>query len=160
MNKILKLMSKKAIFFFWVTFMLVFSTYVVNANGYEYEQKGNIVNQSISIKDQGSLGGVQSQNAEVNSTFSKTAYSSGALSGAENYVNSKLGDVVGFFQSTIRPFTYVTFILSAITLIVGIITGSRHKFAGIVGMCVSIIVCVLVTYAPTVVEYLGAWLSM
>lgn len=84
----------------------------------------------------------------------------GTLSKAESYVDDKLGDVVGFFQSAIKPFTYVMFIISAIFILLGIVTGSKNKFYGLLGMAFSVIVYVAVMYAPQLVDYFSAWLSV
>lgn len=85
---------------------------------------------------------------------------SGTLSKAEDYMNDKLGDVVGFLQSFIKPAAYVGFIFSAITILVGVVAGSKHKFAGLLGMVFSILVYVCVSFGPEIVEYFAAWLSM
>lgn len=82
------------------------------------------------------------------------------LEKAENYANDKLGDIVHFLQSFIRPFTYVMFILSAIMIVIGVVSGSKHRFAGLIGMAVSIAVYVIVSFAPQIVEYFGSWLVM
>jgi hypothetical protein len=87
-----------------------------------------------------------------------TIEGAGTLSAAEDYMDDKLTDIVNFLQSFVRPFVYITFILSAMSIIIGIITGSKHKFAGIIGMAFSIFVYILVVFAPEIVEYLGAWL--
>lgn len=89
-----------------------------------------------------------------------TIQGGGTLTKAENYVDNKLNDVVGFFQSIIKPFTYVTFILSAIAILIGIVTGSKHKFAGLLGMAFSILVYVGVIYAPQIVDYFSTWLAV
>lgn len=86
--------------------------------------------------------------------------SSGSLSKAEEYVETKLFDVVGFFQSFIKPLTYLTFIISVIMVLFGVITDSRSKFAGFMGMAFSVFVYVAVVFAPQIVDYFGAWLSM
>jgi hypothetical protein len=87
-----------------------------------------------------------------------TIEGAGTLTQAENYVDDKLTDIVNFLQSFVRPFVYITFILSAMSIIIGIIVGSKHKFAGIIGMAFSVIVYIIVVFAPEIVEYLGAWL--
>lgn len=84
----------------------------------------------------------------------------GSLSKAEDYVEKKLFDVVGFFQSFVKPLTYVTFIISTIALLFGVITGSKSKFKGLLGMAFSIFVYVAVVFAPQIVEYFSAWLSV
>lgn len=90
-----------------------------------------------------------------------TIQGDGSLKKAEEYVERKLFDVVGFFQSFIKPLTYVTFIISAMTILFGVITNSKKGLTlGILGMAVSIIIYVAVIFAPQIVEYLGAWLSV
>lgn len=90
-----------------------------------------------------------------------TIQGDGSLKKAEEYVERKLFDVVGFFQSFIKPLTYVTFIISAMTILFGVITSSKKGLTlGILGMAVSIIIYVAVIFAPQIVEYLGAWLSV
>lgn len=82
------------------------------------------------------------------------------LSKAEDYVERKLFDVVGFCQSFIKPLTYVTFIVSTIMLLFGVVTASKSKFKGLLGMAFSIFVYVLVVFAPQIVEYFSSWLSV
>ena len=90
-----------------------------------------------------------------------TIQGDGSLDKAEDYVERKLFDIVGFFQSLIKPLTYVTFIISAIAILFGVITNSKKGLAvGILGMVVSIGVYVAVVFAPQIVEYFGAWLAM
>lgn len=89
-----------------------------------------------------------------------TIQSGGSLDKAEDYVESKLFDVVGFLQSFIKPLTYVTFIISTIMVLFGVITDSRSKFKGFLGMAFSIFVYVSVVFAPQIVEYFSSWLSV
>ena len=89
-----------------------------------------------------------------------TVQSGGSLDKAEDYVETKLFDVVGFFQSFIKPLTYVTFIISTIMLLFGVVTDSKSKFKGLLGMAFSIFVYVAVVFAPQIVEYFSSWLSM
>ena len=90
-----------------------------------------------------------------------TIQGDGSLKKAEDYVERKLFDVVGFFQSFIKPLTYVTFIVSAITILLGVVSNSSKSTAiGILGLVVSVAIYVLVVFAPQIVEYFGAWLSM
>lgn len=89
-----------------------------------------------------------------------TAQSGGSLDKAENYVETKLFDVVGFFQSFIKPLTYVTFIISTIMVLFGVVTDSKSKFKGLLGMAFSIFVYVSVVFAPQIVEYFSSWLSI
>lgn len=90
-----------------------------------------------------------------------TIQGDGSLKKAEDYVERKLFDVVGFFQSFIKPLTYVTFIISAITILFGVVSNSRKGLTlGILGMIVSVVIYVSVVFAPQIVEYFGAWLSM
>lgn len=101
------------------------------------------------------------KNKEMQSSFSTSnVQGGGSLVKAENYMNRKLGDVVNLLQSFIKPFTYITFILSAISIVVGMLMGSKHKFAGILGMAFSILVYMCVSFGPEIVEYCAAWLSM
>ena len=158
MLKILKLTSRKIIFFSAIFSAIVCSVFATNVDRVGYAQEMNVIKQTTNESEGSKLKENYSQDLELYSTLNTPTYSSGTLKGAENYVNRKLGDVVGFFQSIIRPFTYVAFILSAITLILGVLTSSKHKFAGVIGMGVSVLVYILVMYAPSVVEYLGAWL--
>ena len=118
---------------------------------------------SVTIKNESPLLINESTNTDNSSRVlpSNTPQGDGSLKKAEEYVEDKLFDVVGFFQSFIKPLTYVTFILSAIGILVGIIFDSgRSKMGGLLGMIFSIIVYVSVVFAPQIVEYFGAWLSM
>lgn len=89
-----------------------------------------------------------------------TIQGGGSLDKAEDYVESKLFDVVGFLQSFIKPLTYVTFIISTIMVLFGVITDSKSKFKGFLGMAFSIFVYVSVVFAPQIVEYFSSWLSV
>lgn len=89
-----------------------------------------------------------------------TVQSGGSLDKAEDYVETKLFDVVGFFQSFIKPLTYVTFIISTIMVLFGVVTDSKSKFKGLLGMAFSIFVYVSVVFAPQIVEYFSSWLSI
>lgn len=97
-----------------------------------------------------------------NSIISKnnTVQGGGSLDKAEGYVEDKLFDVVEFFQSFIKPLTYVTFILSTIMVLFGVVTDSKSKFKGFLGMAFSIFVYVSVVFAPQIVEYFSSWLSV
>lgn len=86
--------------------------------------------------------------------------SGGNLDKAEKYVESKLFDVVGFLQSFVKPLTYVTFIVSTIAMLFGVITDSKSKFKGLLGMAFSIFVYVSVVFAPQIVDYFSSWLAM
>ena len=88
-----------------------------------------------------------------------TIQSGGSLDKAEDYVENKLFDVVGFLQSFIKPLTYVTFIISTIMVLFGVVTDSKSKFKGFLGMAFSIFVYVSVVFAPQIVEYFSSWLS-
>lgn len=89
-----------------------------------------------------------------------TIQSGGSLDKAEDYVENKLFDVVGFLQSFIKPLTYVTFIISTIMVLFGVVTDSKSKFKGFLGMAFSIFVYVSVVFAPQIVEYFSSWLSV
>lgn len=84
----------------------------------------------------------------------------GSLDKAERYVENKLFDIVGFLQSFVKPLTYVTFIVSTIMMLFGVVTESRSKFSGFLGMAFSIFVYVAVVFAPQIVEYFSSWLAM
>lgn len=84
----------------------------------------------------------------------------GSLDKAEKYVETKLFDVVGFLQSFIKPLTYVTFIISTILVLFGVITDSKSKFKGFLGMAFSVFVYVSVVFAPQIVDYFSSWLAM
>lgn len=84
----------------------------------------------------------------------------GSLDKAERYVENKLFDIVGFLQSFVKPLTYVTFIVSTIMMLFGVVTESRSKFSGFLGMAFSIFVYVTVVFAPQIVEYFSSWLAM
>lgn len=89
-----------------------------------------------------------------------TIQGGGSLDKAEDYVETKLFDVVGFLQSFIKPLTYVTFIISTIMVLFGVVTDSKSKFKGFLGMAFSIFVYVSVVFAPEIVEYFSSWLSI
>lgn len=93
-------------------------------------------------------------------TKNNTIQSGGSLDKAEHYVENKLFDVVGFLQSFIKPLTYVTFIISTIMVLFGVVTDSKSKFKGFLGMAFSIFVYISVVFAPQIVDYLSSWLSV
>lgn len=100
-------------------------------------------------------------NTEGSRVLPNTIQGDGSLEKAEDYVERKLFDVVGFFQSFIKPLTYVTFIISAITILFGVVSNSKKGLAlGILGMIVSVVIYVSVVFAPQIVEYFGAWLAV
>ncbi|MBQ8997634.1 MAG: hypothetical protein IJ086_02940 [Clostridium sp.] len=120
---------------------------------------------SVTIKNESPVLINESSSANTNGESriisNTTINGDGSLKKAEDYVQSKLFDVVGFFQSFIKPLTYITFILSAIGILVGLIFDSgRSKMGGLLGMIFSILVYVSVVFAPQIVEYFGSWLAM
>lgn len=122
--------------------------------GISYASNSSIIkNESpVLITESNSNGGTILRN--------NTVQSGGSLDKAEDYVENKLFDVVGFLQSFIKPLTYVTFIISTIMVLFGVVTDSKSKFKGFLGMAFSIFVYVSVVFAPQIVEYFGSWLSM
>ena len=154
MNKVLKLGAVVALII--AATSIVITTKVDAATILE-NSKPNMISsiESSEIK----TGGLIPETKIASNSVSKVE-GAGSLSKAEDYMNSKLGDVVGLLQSFIKPFTYITFILSAISIVIGIISGSKHKFAGILGMAFSILVYMCVSYGPEIVEYFAAWLSI
>lgn len=107
----------------------------------------------------GNVGGVI--NTPTNdSIISEGITGSGNLKKAEDYVENKLFDIVGFFQSFVRPLSYVTFILSCIFVLFGVVTDSKSKFHGFIGMAFSVFVYVAVVFAPQVVDYFSMWLAV
>lgn len=105
---------------------------------------------------------VETNGGSVNEGFdnTETTPSTGSLDKAEKYVSNKLYDVIGLFQGLIKPFVYLTFIISAIMIIFGVLFGSKKKFIGFIGMACSVLVYVLVAYSPQLIEFFGAWLSV
>lgn len=148
MNKIMKISSKMLITFSMLVMLTVSSISTAQATTILEGANPSLIE-----------AGMENKNG-VSITNKNTIQGGGTLSKAENYVDSKLGDVVSFFQSCIKPFTYVMFIISAISILVGIVTGSKHKFAGLLGMAFSILVYVAVTFAPQIVDYFSAWLAI
>lgn len=116
-------------------------------------------NSSI-IKNESPVLITESNSNEGTILRNNTIQGGGSLDKAEVYVESKLFDVVGFLQSFIKPLTYVTFIISTIMVLFGVVTDSRSKFRGFLGMAFSIFVYVSVVFAPQIVEYFSSWLSM
>ena len=158
MNKIMKNLSKKVAVVLSSLIIAFMATNTVQATNILNTTSPSLIETSngLDIKSNSIIsGGANSVVGSKNNSIQGT----GSLEKAENYVDDKLGDVVGFFQSTIKPFTYIMFIISAISILVGIVTGSKHKFAGLLGMAFSILVYVGVMYAPQIVDYFSIWLS-
>ena len=84
------------------------------------ENMKNTKNESNNIETNG--GGI---NEDFNNT--QITPSTGSLDKAEKYVSSKLYDIIGLFQGLIKPFVYLTFIISAIMIIFGVLFGSKKK---------------------------------
>ena len=148
MNKIMKISSKALIVFSMLLMVTVSSISTVQATTVLEGANPSLIE-----------AGMENRN-NITSGNKNTIQGGGTLNKAEDYVDSKLGDVVGFLQSFVRPFTYVMFIISAITILIGIVAGSKHKFAGLLGMAFSILVYVSVTFAPQIVDYFSAWLAI
>lgn len=156
MNKILK-NKLSAIAVLTLVAVSIFSTVKVDAKTVLENTNPSIIEM---VNEKETLdGGLLIEN-KVASSSTSNIQGGGSLSKAEDYMNDKLGDVVKFLQSFIKPFTYITFILSAISIVVGMIMGSKHKFAGLLGMAFSIIVYMCVSFGPEIVEYFAAWLAM
>lgn len=148
MNKIMKISSKALIVFSMLLMVTVSSIGTVQATTVLEGTNPSLIE-----------AGMENRN-NITSSNKNTIQGGGTLNKAEDYVDSKLGDVVGFLQTFIKPFTYVMFIISAITILIGIVAGSKHKFAGLLGMAFSILVYVSVIFAPQIVDYFGAWLAI
>lgn len=132
---------------------------LVGADTSQASNSSIIQNQSpVLINEMSDISGDISGGSRV---LPNTIQGDGSLKKAEDYVERKLFDVVGFFQSFIKPLTYVTFIISAITILFGVVSNSKKGLTlGILGMIVSVVIYVSVVFAPQIVEYFGAWLAM
>ena len=120
-------------------------------------------NNSVTIKNESPVLINESTYTDEDSRIipNNTLQGDGTLKKAEDYVERKLFDIVGFFQSFIKPLTYATFIFSAIVLLFGFISSSKKSVTlGILGMIFSIIIYVSVVFAPQLVDYFGSWLAM
>ena len=154
MNKIL---DKKLNIVIVLTSLAISALFASNVNAETVlENASPSIIESVQKSDKS--GGLIDKN--ISSGGVSVVQGSGSLSKAENYMNDKLGDVVHFLQSFIKPFTYIAFILSAISIVIGIITGSKSKFAGLIVMAFSIVVYMCVVFGPELVEYFAAWLSI
>lgn len=99
-------------------------------------------------------------NESLNNTNTNGVGTSGeGLDKAEKYVSTKMLDVVSFLQAIIKPFIYITFMISAIMIILGIVGGSKSKFKGLLGMAFSVLVYIAVAQAPQIIDFLSLWLS-
>lgn len=156
MNKILK-NKLGAMAVLTLAAISIFSTIKVDATTVLENTNPSIIEM---VNEKETSGGGLITEAKITSGSTSKIQGGGSLSKAEDYMNDKLGDVVKFLQSFIKPFTYITFILSAISIVVGMIMGSKHKFAGLLGMAFSILVYMFVSFGPEIVEYFAAWLAM
>lgn len=154
MNKILSKLK------YMIPAVLIFST--INFGGVEASNSSILQNEAPNIIEQTNKIENMANNPNLGLSPNQHIAPSGdgSLSKAEDYVGKKLFDVVGFCQSFIKPLTYVTFIISTIALLFGVVTGSKSKFKGLLGMAFSIFVYVAVVFAPQIVEYFSAWLSV
>lgn len=156
MNKIL---NKKLSMVTMLVVITVSAFFTINVDAKTILENANLSTINM-VEEKESLSSNSVENNTIISNATLNTQGSGSLYKAENYMNEKLGDVVKFLQSFIKPFTYIAFILSAISIIIGMIAGSKHKFAGIIGMALSILVYMCVSFGPEIVEYFAAWLAM
>ena len=154
MNKKMKNLSKNIVAISMSLVIAIMTTNTVQATTILESANPSLIQSGTS----GSNGASNKSTSIINN--GNTIQGGGTLEKAEDYVDNKLGDVIGFFQSAIKPFTYVTFILSAIMLLLGVVTGSKNKFYGLLGMAFSVLVYVGLMYAPQIVDYFSNWLAV
>lgn len=148
MKNIMNISISKIIMFFLLINVTLFSCLEVNAATVLESKNPSLIESAT-----------ENKNITINDD-DNTIKGGGTLEKAEDYVDSKLNDVVGFLQSFVKPFAYASFIISAIAILIGVVTNSKHKFAGLLGMAFSILIYVAITFAPQIVEYFAAWLAI
>lgn len=131
-----------------------------NTQNYTTESNANnsLINKTNEVQGGGSIPD-SNTNISLNDR-NNVIQGGGSLAKAEGYVENKLFDVVGFFQSIIKSLCYLTFIISTIMILFGVVTDSKSKFKGFLGMAFSIFVYVTVVFAPQIVEYFSSWLAV
>lgn len=102
--------------------------------------------------------GIATNNDLPNTDSNDVVASGEGLEKAERYVSNKMLDVVFFLQAIIKPFIYITFIISSITMILGILGGSKSKFKGLLGMAFSVLVYIVVAQSPQIIDFLSLWM--
>lgn len=66
-------------------------------------------------------------------------------------------EIIGFLQKFIQPFAIVIFIFSAIITLIGALGNGKQVSRGIVGMFISLIMYVVVLYAPEIMDVFLNW---
>lgn len=82
-----------------------------------------------------------------------------SLDDASTWMERKGFEVIGFLQKFVQPFAIVIFILCGIMVLAGSFGNGRLVSRGLMGMFVSLIMYVVVLYAPEIMDVFLGWVQ-
>lgn len=76
-----------------------------------------------------------------------------------SWPTKKLYEAIYFLQSISQPVVTIYFIFGAILVLLGAVSSPDWGFKGIFIMSVSVVICTLIFYAPTIFSAFASWIS-